>query len=400
MPVVTLADHGPGSLRECIEATGPRVCVFRVGGVIRFGTLPPIIRNPYLTIAGQTAPGNGITLSHGGGPEGRTPLVVKQTHDVIIRHIRVRTDRPGEERGAEDGVTIEDSHRVIVDHVSSSWARDEVVNGFADNDAITISNSIFAAGIPPHDKCALLASDPTGPQSISFIRNICAHNGDRNPDINFPPGSCVEVINNLFYNAQSEFAEIWESEGGSPVSLVGNLFIAGPNTHVLATGVVRARIAANGVGRAYLWDNRFEGDFVHIAPAVSDILVDSPPCDLTVPPEPASGLEVSLLGTSGTWPRDAFDVSLVEEIERRSGQIGRRPTPLTSTQTLEAPYPDADEDGMDDSWELRRGNDPAQADSWADIDSNGYADFEDFLTFREETAMQGGSVHQVPANGG
>ena len=389
IPVVTIADSGPGSLRECIEAAGPRVCVFRTAGTIRFNSQPPVIRNPYLTIAGQTAPGEGITLAHAGGSQGRTPLVVKKTHDIIIRHIRVRPDIPGEERGAEDGVTIEDSRRVIIDHVSASWARDELVNGFADNDEITISNSIFAAGIPPHDKCALLASDPEGPQSVSFIRNICAHNGDRNPDINFPPGSCVEVVNNLFYNAQSEFAEIWESEGGSPVSLVGNLFIAGPDTSRTATGVVRAGIAATGDGQAYLWDNLFEGDFQHISPAVNSILVDRPPCKLTLVPQPASELVADLLATSGTWPRDSFDVGVVREIGKRKGRIGQKPSPPVPGPANAAPYADRDGDGMDDEWELRHGADPDQLDTWADADGNGIADFEDFLTFREVSAMRG-----------
>ena len=98
--VTTLDDAGPGSLRACIEATGPRVCIFRVGGVIRFETTRPIIHNPFLTIAGQTAPGGGILLTHAGGTGALTPLVVKNTHDVIVRHLHVRPDRRGESRTA------------------------------------------------------------------------------------------------------------------------------------------------------------------------------------------------------------------------------------------------------------------------------------------------------------
>src|SRR3546814_344804 len=108
-------------------------------------------------------------------------------------------------------------------HVSGSWAADELVNPYGDNDNITISWSLFAEGIPRHDKCALLGGDPKGPQHLSFVGNLCAHNGDRNPDVNFRPGSCVKVINNIFYNAQSQFTEIWESYGGTPVSVVGNV---------------------------------------------------------------------------------------------------------------------------------------------------------------------------------
>lgn len=255
--VTTLADAGRGSLRACIEAAGPRVCVFAVSGLIRFTTRPPVIANPYITIAGQTAPGGGITLAHAGPVGGRTPLVIKGTHDVIVRHLRIRNDRIGEERGAEDSVTIENSSFVLIDQVSASWARDELINGYADNDHLTISNSVFAYALPRHDKCALLASDPRDAQHLSFIGNLCAHNGDRNPDINVPPGSCVEVIGNVFYNAQSEFAEVWESHGGSPVALAGNSFVAGPDTAKTAVGIVRQTVGSTGPASIYMNGNAF-----------------------------------------------------------------------------------------------------------------------------------------------
>jgi pectate lyase len=72
------------------------------------------------------------------------------------------------------------------------------VSGYRQNDNVTISWSIFADGLTPHDKCALLGSNPTGPQKFSFIGNLCAKTGDRNPDLNFTPLSCVEIINNVF----------------------------------------------------------------------------------------------------------------------------------------------------------------------------------------------------------
>ncbi|HEX7743008.1 MAG TPA: hypothetical protein VF442_11350, partial [Sphingobium sp.] len=195
--VTTLQDHGPGSLRACIEASGPRTCVFRVGGVIRFTTRRPIIRNPYITIAGQTAPGGGILITHGGGADGFTPIIAKDTHDVIIRHIRVRTDLNGEVRGSNGSFLFENSRNIIFDHVSGAWALDQIMSGYGENDNITVSNSIFTEGIPRHDKCALLGSNPRKPQKISFIRNLCAHNGDRNPDVNFMPLSCIELLNNV-----------------------------------------------------------------------------------------------------------------------------------------------------------------------------------------------------------
>lgn len=378
IPVTTLADSGPGSLRACIEASGPRVCIFRVAGLIRFTQRPPRIRNPYITIAGHTAPGGGITLAHSGGDSGRTPLVIKDTHDVVVRHLRVRTDREGNERGSEDGVTIENSSRVIVDHVSASWARDEIVNGYADNDEITISNSIFAWGIPRHDKCALLAADSFAPQRVSFIGNLCAHNGDRNPDINFATGSCIEIFNNVFYNAQSEFAEIWESHGGSPVSLVGNSFIAGPDTNPRAVGIVRQTIGSTGRASAYIRGNSFDGEFTHLDSSVAAIASETPPCTFTHQPSSAQAAYASVLAIAGAHPRDRLDAQLVGEIRQRGGRLAREPGTIPPIETG-SPYPDADGDGMDDRWERAHGSNPKVADPWSDADGDGVLNLDQFL---------------------
>lgn len=376
--VNTLADSGPGSLRACVEAEGPRVCIFRVEGTIRFTGRPPIIRNPYITIAGQTAPGGGITLAHSGGENGRTPLVVKGTHDVIVRHLRVRNDRTGIEQGSEDSITIESSYRVIIDHLSASWARDEIVNGYSDNDLVTISNSIFSWGIPKHDKCALLAADAREPQRFSFIGNLCAHNGDRNPDINFPPRSCVEIVNNVFYNAESEFAEIWESHGGTPVAIIGNSFIAGPDTSSSAKGIVRQRIESSGAARAYLRGNRFDGKFIHIDPSVSAIMENSPPCPLTLEPTDAETAYERVLKIAGAFPRDALDLRVVDEVRLRSGRLAKVPGQIPAA-AKGVPYEDADEDGMEDLWEEESGADPTRHDPWEDADGNGVANLQQFL---------------------
>lgn len=382
--VTTLADSGTGSLRACIDASGPRVCVFRVNGTIRFTQRPPWITKPFLTIAGQTAPGGGITLAHAGGAAGRTPLVIKETHDVVIRHIRVRPDLPGGSPQAEDGITIEKSTRVIVDHVSASWARDELINGYADNDNISITNSIFAFGIPKHDKCALLASDPTDAQHLSFIGNVCAHNGDRNPDLNFPQRSCVEVVNNVFYNAKSRFAEIWEAFGGTPVSLVGNVFLAGLDTPPSAVGIARDTSGSKGPAAIYLWDNEARGNFTAVTPNVAAVLQARPPCPLTTRPVSASQAFTNTLARSGAYPRDAIDDVVVSDVRQITGHIGTPPSALPVPSPV-APYPDKDSDGMDDNWEHTHGSDAVRSDPWEDANGNGIPNLEDFLTYREGT---------------
>lgn len=392
--VTTLADSGEGSLRACLEQKRPRVCIFKVAGVIRFTGRPPVIRSPYLTIAGQTAPAPGITLAHSGGPEARTPLLIKNTHDVIVRHIRVRNDRMGESRGSEDAFTIETSDNVILDHVSGSWARDEIVNGYGDNDRITISNSLFAQGIPRHDKCALLASDPKTPQRFSFIGNLCAHNGDRNPDINFPPGSCVEVINNVFYNAQSQFAEIWQSFGGSPVALVGNSFVGGPDTSKKAVGIALNTLGATGKAAVYQAHNSFEGDFTRTSAELASVAVAQPPCPLSFQPLPATAARMRVLSIAGAWPRDPFDREMVENVHRRTGRIvsapGIIPAEAQDAGMAKVAYPDVDRDGMDDGWERSNGANPFYPDAWDDPDADGVSHLDHFLEYLHRRLMSEG----------
>jgi pectate lyase len=376
--VDTLEDRGTGSLRACIEEAGPRTCVFRVAGTIRFRGASPAIRHPYLTIAGQTAPGSGITIANSSDGSGRTPLIVKGTHNVVIRHVRVRLDTLGANPAGEDAFTIENSRNVILDHVSGSWARDELVNPYGDNDRITISWSIFAEAIPPHDKCALLGSDPSGPQNLSFIGNLCAHSGDRNPDINFNPGSCVEIVNNVFYNANSQFAEIWESYGGTPVAIAGNYFRGGPNTAKLAVGIDREIIGSKGISRVYLWNNHFDGSFVHTSPLLQPATVATPPCPLTVSAVPAQQAYERVLSEAGAFPRDEIDARVLSDVRARKGRIKNHPGSIPVIAAA-SPYRDDDRDGMDDDWERMMRIDAVRHDPWGDADNDGIYNLDEFL---------------------
>jgi len=388
IPVTTLDDEGPGSLRACIDAAGPRVCVFRVAGVIRYVRERPIISHPFLTIAGETAPGDGILITHSGGKTGFTPFVIKNTHDVIVRHIRVRTDRRGEQRRANSAFIIENSRNVILDHVSASWALDENVGGYAQNDAVTISWSIFAEGVPRHDKCALLSSDPTGPQQLSFVRNLCAHNGDRNPDVNFAPGSCVEVINNVLYDASSQYTEVWESYGGTPVNVVGNYYRQGPSTAGRAYAIDRPLVASKGMARIYQTGNVLDGDRLTFAPIAEEAFVDQPVCPLDSAVLDAHDAYERVLAGAGAFPRDSVDARIVHEVETRTGEIGRdnRVLPVLRTGTA---YADADGDGMSDEWERRHNLDPARNDAWDDADGNGWANLEEFLNYAHLMRLRG-----------
>ncbi len=377
--VTTLADAGPGSLRACIDAFGPRVCVFRVAGIIRFTNKRPIIRNPYITIAGQTAPGGGILLTHAGGRDAFTPLVVKNTHDVIVRDIRVRPDRAALDRGANSAFIIENSRNVIFDHVSGAWAVDQNMSGYGDNTDITVSWSIFAEGIQPHDKCALLASDPKGPQRFSFIGNLCAHNGDRNPDANFPPGSCVEITNNVFYNAASQFTEIWESYGGTPVNIINNSFIRGPNTASRAVAIDLPRIGSTGPARIYQSGNLYDGRTSRLlAPSATVAIVARPLCNAAPPRFSTLQSYARVLESAGAMPRDRFDTRIVNEVRSGTGAIPKTFGQLSAVSPGQ-PYPDTDGDGMDDRWERAHGLNVGRNDAWGDVDGDGWSNLDAFL---------------------
>lgn len=390
IPVTNLDDSGRGSLRACLEAKGPRVCVFRTAGVIRFTTTRPVIRNPFLTIAGQTAPGDGIVVTHAGGKFGLTPIVIKNTHDVVVRHIRVRLDNRGDARGSDSGLIIENSSKVVIDHVSNSWAEDETIGLQGQNSLITISNSIFAEGLRHHDKCALLGSDPLGPQKLSFVRNLCAHNGDRNPDVNFYPGSCVDVINNVIYNARSDFVEVWEQHGGTPVNIIGNFFKSGPNTIAGRWIIARQSVKATGRARIYEAGNVSEGIIDRRPSAhVREALVAAPTCRPGSPDIGARRAYARVLAEAGAWPRDPIDARIVGEVERGTGRIRRDPGVLP-VYAAAVPYADGDGDGMSDEWERSHGLDLKRNDAWGDADGNGWTNLDEFLEAESRRRMGGG----------
>ena len=397
MPVTTLADHGPGSLRACIEAKKPRVCIFRVAGVIRFTTDRPVINHPYITIAGQTAPGGGILITHAGGEGGNTPIVAKNTHDVIVRHIRVRTDLNGNAAASNGSFLFENSHNVIFDHVSGAWALGQIISGFGVNDNITMSNSIFTEGISRRSKCAMLAFDPREPQKVSFIRNLCAHNGSRSPDVNFTPKSCVEIVNNVLYNARSQFTRVQEIYGGTPVNIVGNYYKNGPDGTDKIAAIDRDVGASTGQSEIFMADNRLDQVKVMTTRAAAAARVGRPVCPLSMKVASPEKAYSQVLDSAGAFPRDALDLRTVSDVRNRTGNIlrdarmraGPRPLPRIAPGT---PYVDLDEDGMADNWERANGMDTRRNDAWQDADHDNWLNLDEFLDFAHREVMAGRQI--------
>nr|WP_022681851.1 pectate lyase [Sphingobium bisphenolivorans] len=209
--VTTLAADGPGSFKSAIEAKGPRIIVFEVGGVIDMARQTLTIREPFVTIAGQTAPSPGITLIRSG--------IDIATHDVVMRHIRVRTgvdSQPLMSGWEADALSTVAAHNVIIDHCTFTWAIDENMSasgprfegktpdewraGTSHN--ITYSYNLAAEGLAnashpkgEHSKGTLIHDNASG---ILIYRNIYAHNKERNPLLK--GGVQAELVNNLIYD--------------------------------------------------------------------------------------------------------------------------------------------------------------------------------------------------------
>jgi pectate lyase len=248
--VTTLNRSGAGSFQEAVQTAGPRIVVFEVGGVIDLHGETVPISEPFLTVAGQTAPSPGITFIRGG--------ITISTHDVVIQHMAVR---PGENGAAKrsgweiDAIsTLGGAHDVIIDHCSLTWATDENLTAsgprFAGNDTtqwrqgtshgITFSNNIIAEGLAnsthskgEHSKGTLVHDNVT---EVLIVGNLFSCNMERSPL--FKGGASGVVVNNYIYNPGRRaihynlIAEEWRSHlyQIGQVVMVGNVMRAGPST--------------------------------------------------------------------------------------------------------------------------------------------------------------------------
>ncbi|MDQ3622059.1 MAG: hypothetical protein M3463_06165 [Verrucomicrobiota bacterium] len=241
--MTNLDDKGTGSLRAALEAEGPRNVVFRVGGTIELRS-ELVLTHPYITIAGQTAPGGGITLkAHASNP--RSALTIKGgAHDVIVRYLRsrpgpsTRRERPDDDSHVQDALQILDASRVIIDHCSFSWATDEVVSTFSSARDVTIQWCIIAEALRntkrggPDGKGLLIGGPKAG--RISVHHNLLAHNTGRNPMVKAQ--GVVDVVNNVVLVPGTSGMVVDGEYGPTPVNLVGNYVLA-PNGDGLVHGV-------------------------------------------------------------------------------------------------------------------------------------------------------------------
>lgn len=392
--VTNLDDSGPGSLRSCAEASGPRYVVFRTGGTIELQERITITE-PFITVAGQTAPGDGITLRmdpDSGTDDGALQV---ETHDVVIRYLRLRPGDGGSADDSNDAITIyeEGVHDVVVDHSSFSWAIDENVNTYDYAERVTISNSIIAEGLseaghPDGEHSKGLLSGGDGAHDVSIHHNLFVSNVDRNPQISGV--SVADVRNNVVYNygdGSGDGVTLLSSSKGEPrMNWVGNYYKPGPDSPAY-----RAEFATydGSTGSSHQWygegNVRWTPSGVRSARIAEEAVgrVSSPFPAAPVTTTSARRTYTDVLEDAGaSLVRDVVDQRLVGEVRNGGGAFKDTagPYPALAAGT---PPTDSDGDAMPDAFEVEHGTDPDVADATGDVNGNGYDNIEDWFSSLE-----------------
>lgn len=430
--VTNLDDSGPGSLRAGVEAEGPRTIVFAVSGTIQLES-PLRVLNDYITIAGQSAPGAGIALRD-------YPLQINANH-VIVRYIRSRIG--GASQVEDDAISVVGGSDIILDHVSASWAIDEVLSssqsyrgtpGQKHLTNLTVQWSIIAEGLfdAGHEKgdraYGSLIRGNNGAR-YSWHHNLWANHHSRMPRIgNYATpfddaeGLLLDFRNNVFYNwghgAETDFWNwVPESENFDPsqhlglnqpplygregtdyhhaagtdldpasvarYNFVNNAYVQGPET--LGPVIFYMR---NTTGRAYFDGNTMDGELREQLPmlrsAAHELSWVAEPYDVVFgeTQDALDAYEAVLADAGASHWRDAADSRIVEDVRNGTGQIISSEAEVGGWPDLpgEAPRADSDGDGMPDAWESENGLDPADpADGALDADSDGYTNLENWL---------------------
>ena len=391
--VTNLNDSGPGSFREACEAEGPRTVVFRVSGTIALESEMEI-ENPYITIAGQTAPGDGICI--------KNYQFEFETDHMIVRYLRVR---PGDEAGKEQDAFGGEGDHIIVDHCSVSWGVDETLSiNKASN--LTVQWCMVTESLTKsiHKKGSHGYGGLWGGPGGSYHHNILAHHSSRNPRASGNEESgLLDYRNNVVYNWGFNSAyggEMW------PRNWINNYYKSGPATsdnvrdRIFLQKDPRGKMYADGnfvYGFPEISANNWVGgiDFAEDGEATEDTLRVMQPYVVapvrTQPAEEAYELVLQHAGTSLT--RDSIDTRIIEEIRTQTAQFGetfkgggkgiidsqKAVGGWPELKSLPAPE-DSDHDGMPDAWERDHQLNPKDPnDGPADRDADGYTNLEEYL---------------------
>jgi pectate lyase len=410
--VTNLNDSGEGSLRAAIEASGSRTVVFRVSGTITLDS-PLKIKNPYITIAGQTAPGDGICIR-------KHPLNISADH-VIIRYLRVRL---GDESGNDyDAISGRYCKHVILDHVSASWSVDECVSVYH-CDSITIQWSIISESMSNsnHAKGSHGFGGIWGGNYSTYHHNLLAHHTSRNPRMASGSGN-TDFRNNVIYNwgYQSLYGGEKLQVGNdkfnfSNLNIVANYYKPGPATK---SGEVMHRIANPSFrsnedhGKWYVAGNTVEGfeevsannwnGGVQTKIPFDKIKLETPWPSMPVNQQEAEeAYKIVLNDVGASLPKsDDIDKRIINEVRggyaTYEGKSYKNAYPVADTTKIcgiidtqndvggwpvlksEAAPLDTDHDGMPDHWENKNKLDKTNPDDRNKLASDGYTMLEKYL---------------------
>lgn len=441
--VTNLNNSGTGSLRACIDMSGPRIVVFRVGGIIELaGGLA--VKNPYITIAGQTAPGGGITIS---GRNSKNVVLSIRTHDVTMRYLRFRkgynASTPYNDGDAANVTNVSAAvSNVIYDHCSMSWTQDE--NGEVWGDSlvneqpknVTYSWSIFAEPLIQHSKNFITGANSNKSDTmvnIDIHHSLFANSSERSPLIK---NKTFRFVNNIVYN-WSRFAT--QLGGGVSADVIGNLYKAGPlNGTYSATIAPKSSVYeiqvfttpndSTPLGQPSLYIVGNMGPYnpnptndnwamvreissengSELRPLSAQYRRSVPLPALTVPimTHPVNQLESVILPTVGAsqrldclanWVsvRDAVDGRIIQEYHTNRGIIPTTENDVGGFPAITSgtPCADTDHDGMPDAWEDANGlnkNNPADGPL---AGPDGYTNIERYLN-----GSKNQSLLSVPQN--
>lgn len=403
--VTNLNDAGPGSLREAVNTAGPRIITFEVSGIIELETEIAIME-PFVTIAGQTAPGDGICLKNYG--------MTIMAPNVVVRFMRFR---PGDviEENADNidslsviGVSPRDTYNVVIDHCSLSWSQDETFSTWYAAHDITIQWCIISEGLNKafHPKethsMGLLVGDRA--DNVSVHHNLDAHHLWRNPLL---ISGRIDYINNMHYNFERGMELSYQ--GGYPITgnIIGNKWIPGPNTTLefMPTIIVYYDIPNKGDPLVYLNDNQGpkEGNIAewandndlisptweYIHGTDKDEFLEHYTVDQLFSGRPYVGIqprdtayEYILQFAGASFVRDETDLRIIDDVVNRTGKAIDSVTEVggwSSYDQTDVPL-DSDNDGIPDSWEIANGlNYLDPSDNWNDEDDNGYVEIEEYI---------------------
>jgi pectate lyase len=391
--VTNLNDSGPGSFRDAVSADH-RTVVFRVSGTIELQS-DLVISKSFITVAGQTAPGDGICLR-------RFPLKINEANDVIVRYLRVR---PGDEVGQRhDGIEVRRANNIMVDHCSVSWSIDEGLNVWHDVTNVTIQWCMIAEPLNrsvhhgPHSYGA-----SWGGVNCSYHHNLFAHSSGRNPSI---AGQTRERSINVDHRCSVIFNWGHRTCDGKPMSInvVNNYYKPGPATQEwVRHRIVRIDDTQSAYGYDSLWF--IEGNIVEGFPTISaDNWKDGidyqgnaseavnrrrtpfPTAPVTTQAA-AEAYTLVLRDAGATLPcRDSHDARIIREVDTGTATFGNgiidSPKQVGGWPELKSAVPpsDSEGDGMPDEWEREYGFNPADSSDGApDADHDGWTNLEEHL---------------------